>query len=334
MILSLILIVLLLGGGGWWVVNNRIKYEPKGEEGRRISQDLEKYDFDSLRKRGGISGLWEVVGEPKDVNVRRKNTKTNVTWKTSIFRFQSNDKWISGVVNYESGEKRPVIILVRGFAESVGYYPGSGSWKMADELAKNGFATVSIDFLGYGLSEKESVDPLEARFEKVVSVLDLIETVKRQSFVDPNKIGFWAHSNGGQIVLSVLEATGGFYPTVLWAPMTNPFPQSVLETADEGEAGEPIRKMVAEFEKRYDARRYAVENYYQWMNSPIKIFQGTADVWCKVEWQQAVVDKLERFEKRAELDVVEGDDHNFSKNWDEVAEKTVSFFEGVGYNTQ
>ena len=317
-------VVAILGWRYYW--EHKELWLPLGAKREVISQNLEQYDFDSLKKRGGVSGLWEVLGEPEDVNVRRKNIKEKVTWTSKIFRFQTNKKWISGMVNYVPGEKRPVVLMVRGYAETAGYYPGSGSWKMADELAKNGFATVSIDFLGYGSSDQESRDSLEARFEKVVSVLDLMETIKGLDFVDPNKLFLWAHSNGGQIVLSVLEATGGNYPTVLWAPMTNPFPQSVLETADAGESGEPIRQLIANFEKRYDARRYAVENYYQWINSPVKIFQGTADVWCKVAWQQQVVERLKELGKSAELEVVNGDDHNFSKDWDEVARQTVDYY--------
>ena len=321
------IVMMVVGGwGGWWILNNKIKYNPLGSNKSIINLNLEKYDFDNLRNRGGVVGEWEMLGDPVDVNIRRRGIKTKVDWVSKIFRFQSNGKWISGMVNFKEGEKRPTVIMVRGYAETAGYYPGSGSWKMADELAKKGMATVSIDFLGYGQSDLESANSLEARFEKVMSLLDLLETVKQLDFVDPAKIGFWAHSNGGQIVLSVLEATGGKYSTVLWAPMTNAFPQSVLETADEGDAGAPIRKLITDFEKNYDPRRYAFENYYHWIRSPVMIFQGTADVWCKVEWQQKVVAELTRAGNEAKLRVVEGDDHNFSKNWEVVAGETVDYY--------
>ena len=321
----IIVILLVVGTGGWWVVNDRVKWRPVGTEGPIISHDLEKYDFDALRKRGGRAGAFEILGEPVEVNLRRNNISEKISWESKVFRFQSNGKWISGMVNYwDDGARHPTVIMVRGYAEKGGYYSGFGSWKMADELAKVKFNTVSIDFLGYATSDKESSDVLEARFEKVVSVLDLLSTISSLPYVDGNKIGFWAHSNGGQIVLSVLEVTGERYPTVLWAPMTQAFPQSILDTAEATESA-GARAMINQFEKLYDSRRYAFENYYQWVRSPVKIFQGTADVWCKVEWQQKVVAALQNAGNRAELGVIKGDDHNFSKYWEIVANQTVSF---------
>jgi dipeptidyl aminopeptidase/acylaminoacyl peptidase len=167
---------------------------------------------------------------------------------------------------------------------------------------------------------------MAARFEKVNAVLDLIESAKQLPWVDKNYIGIWAHSNGGQIALSVLEVIGGGYPTVLWAPMTNPFPQSVLDTASSlDDGGSAVNAAIAEFEKHYDPRRYAFENYYEWMNAPILIQQGTADDQVKVEWQQSVVNSLKKLGKEVSLVIYQGDDHNLSKSWNEAVGKDIEF---------
>lgn len=198
-------------------------------------------------------------------------------YETQVFTFESEGRTISGTLNIPNPELsslKKAVILVRGYAEEEGYYPGSGTWKVAWILANEGYATFSIDFLGYGLSDEESTDVLEARFVKVANVMDLIESVKALPWVDKENIGIWAHSNGGQIVLSVLETLGGNYPTVLWAPMTQTFPESVLSTI---EADSPVKAVIQDFEKHYDSRRYAFENYYDWIEAPILIQQGTAD---------------------------------------------------------
>ncbi|MPM56554.1 hypothetical protein SDC9_103360 [bioreactor metagenome] len=217
--------------------------------------------------------------------------------------------------------------MIRGFAEAQGYFVGSGSWKMADELARNGFVTISLDFFGFGLSDQESTDILEARFEKPVSVLDLIESVKSLDFVDSEKIGIWAHSNGGQIAISVLETTSKNYPTVLWAPMTNPFPKSVLETIDENsESGKIVKDRIDQFEKEYDSKLYSIDNFYNDIQAPILIHQGTADEWCKVSWQKDLQNKLKKLGKEVILDVREGSDHNLKQSWDDVAKMDIEFF--------
>jgi dipeptidyl aminopeptidase/acylaminoacyl peptidase len=293
---------------------------------------LEKYDFDALKSRGGFAGKITIGGPIKAVEDRRKAAKKVYTTKftTREIFFTSNGKKISGMINYqpEKSSLSKVIIMVRGYADKPGYYPGSGSWAVADKLAEAGYATVSLDFLGYADSDEESGDMMEARFEKVVSVLDLIESVKQLPWVDKDHIGIWAHSNGGQITLSVLEVTGARYPTVLWAPMTNPFPQSIIDTAptlDDG--GKAVMATIAEFEKHYDARRYAFENYYDWIQAPILIQQGTADDQVKVDWQRNVVENLTGKGKQVKLMIYDGDDHNLKKNWETAVEEDVKFLE-------
>jgi dipeptidyl aminopeptidase/acylaminoacyl peptidase len=198
---------------------------------------------------------------------------------------------------------------------------------VADELAKAGFVAVSIDFLGFGGSDGESFDMLEARFEKVPAVMDLLASVQALDFVDENRVGIWAHSNGGQIALSVLEILGGKMPTVLWAPMTNPFSKSVLDTADDlDDGGKLVKETIEEFEKRYDSRRYGFENYYDWMEAPILINQGTGDYWCQMDWQTEVVSELLKRGKQASLRVWPGDDHNLSRNWEEAVVEDTAFF--------
>lgn len=335
-----------VGGVGWWYTSENLN---PVSVGKIESQKLEKYDFDNLRKlyreaenegqTHRSARTLEILGEIPQVIDRRKLIKDRkheeYRFQTREIRFKSGEKWISGMMNYypnvgaQSITPVPVIIMIRGFAESAGYYPGSGSWRAADELAREGYTTISLDFLGYGHSEAESTDILEARFDKVVQVLDLLETVKAQPWVDKNKIGFWAHSNGGQITLSVLEITGERYPTVLWAPMTQKFPDSVLSTND---PDSPIHAILGEFMKHYDTRRYAFENYYSWIKAPVLIQQGTRDEWCQVEWQQEVIRGIGR--EDAQLVVYEGADHNMGGSppagggeiWKEAIKKDILWF--------
>lgn len=346
----MVCILVGMGVATYWLMGNEdlIMLNPRGAKKAIDNKKLEKYDFDSLKKRGGVGSEIKFSGVPEGVKIRRENELISEygkrNWKkydvrnfeTKTITYESNGKKISGMMNIpkmptyaEASAGKPAIIMVRGFADSAGYYIGSGSWKMADKLAESGFVTVSLDFLGFGGSDNESMDILEARFEKVVSVMDLIESVKKLGFVDPSRIGIWAHSNGGQIVLSVLEVTGGNYPTTLWAPMTNPFPKSVLDTAGDDEAGRIVRKAIEDFEKQYDSRRYAFENYYSWINAPIIIHQGTADEWCEVSWQQDLQSRLKQLNKVVTLYIYKGDDHNLKKNWEMVSDRDISFFKGL-----
>ena len=350
-----IILILFIGGGvvgwkmGWWKLETEFKnpirstsLKLRQTEKKTIvknSEYLAQYNFENLKKRENKSSEIKKIGKALIVEEARKELikrgdlegKT-FNFETSAITFESNGKKISGMMNmpsYAPSELRkgkPAIIMIRGFAESEGYFVGSGSWKMADELARNGFVTISLDFLGFGLSDQESTDILEARFEKPVGVLDLIESVKSLEIVDPEKIGIWAHSNGGQIAISVLEITGKNYPTVLWAPMTKPFPESVLETMDDSENGKIVKQKIADFEKEYDSKLYSIDNFYDSIQASILIHQGTVDEWCKVSWQKDLQSRLKKMGKEVVLDIQEGNDHNLKQNWDDVAKMDIEFF--------
>jgi len=324
-----IIMILVLGGVGWgvywwqWQVKS-----PGGREKKPLIGVLEKYDFDSLRQRGGVVSEMIMGANLEGVELRRKEKPIN--FKSESFSFESGGKRITGMISIPMttrSNKMAAIIMIRGYADKEGYYTGSGSWRVADELAKAGLVTVSLDFLGFGGSDGESLDMLEARFEKVPAVLDLIASVKALDFVDDKKIGIWAHSNGGQIALSVGEILGERIPMVLWAPMTNPFPASVLETVDDlDDGGKAVKEAISDFEKHYDIRRYAFENYYDWVNFPLIIHQGTADYWCKMEWQKEVERELIKRNKTIKLYQWKGDDHNLSRNWEEIVKLDAKFF--------
>lgn len=104
--------------------------------------------------------------------------------------------------------------------------------------------------------------------------------------------------------------------------MTQAFPDSVLSTID---TGSPVKGIIEEFEKHYDTRRYAFENYYEWIKAPILIQQGTADDQVKVDWQQTVVSGLTTLEKEATLVIYNGNDHNLSKSWNEAVGKDIEW---------
>lgn len=323
---GVILIVAVAAGVYFWP---KRWLNPNGSEKQIPELNLMKYDFDSLRQRGGVASEIVIGGTIPAVEVRRKAAKLVYKNKfvTREISFESDGKKVSGMMNYyDDGVKRPVVIMIRGYADTAGYYPGYGTWRVADKLADEGYTTVSSDFLGYADSDAASTDVMEARFHKVVEVLDLIASVKQLPWVDKNHIGIWAHSNGGQIALSVLEVTGVKYPTALWAPMTDPFPQSLIDTADPGDDTQKTTDFVNVFLQHYDGRRYAFQNYYAWIQAPILIQQGTADDQVKVEWQQTVISSLKSLGKKAELTIYQGDDHNMSRDWEKVVVEDKGFY--------
>jgi len=238
-------------------------------------------------------------------------------------------KKTSGLINIPkpTTEKYPLIIMVRGYIDPSNYTTGTGSKNLGYFLAENGFLTVAPDFLGYGQSDKESGNIFESRFQTYTTILSLIKSVNQLKNWDGKNIFLWGHSNGGQIVLYTLEATGAQIPTVFWAPVSKPFPYSILYYTDESQDhGRLIRQELAKFEEDYDVEKFSVTNYFNRIKAPILILQGTADEAVPEKWSQNLYKTLLNLGLEVNYIVYSGADHNLRPTWNEAAQKTLDFF--------
>ena len=153
---------------------------------------------------------------------------------------------------------------------------------------------------------------------------------------DGENLFIWAHSNGGQIALTTLAASGADYPTVLWAPVTKEFPYSVLYYLDESEdGGKFIRSELAKLEKKYEAGKFSFTNYLDRIKAPIQLYQGGTDDAIPLEWSRNFVALLRRSRNVSEwedknlgveyFEYPEAD-HNLMPDWDGVVENNIEFY--------
>lgn len=283
---------------------------------------------------------------------------------TLLFTYESQGKNISGAFNLKIDDKtanKPVIIMIRGYVPPEGYFTGAGTKNAATVFAENDYLTLAPDFLGFGISDGEPKDTWEARFIKVVNVIDLIKTVQefpeidlgtiknfpiKKISLDASKIGIWGHSNGGQIAVSTLEVLGSNLPTTLWAPVLAPFPYSIMYFTDENDdEGKEARKYLSQFEADYDVFDFSLTKHLDRLNGPIQIQHGTNDDSALVSWTEEFLAKVDlENESRAtassesatrsatkneiKIDFYKypGANHNLQPNWDEAIQKDLSFF--------
>lgn len=272
-----------------------------------------KYSVEELGKRSYSSVIeW---GE---------KTATEESFFAQKFYFDSDEKRVSGLAHIpDDCGKCPVIVQIRGYADPAVYQPGYGTWRSAEKFADAGFISLAPDFLGYGESVSPSADVFEERFEKYTTVLNLLGAVEIWDKSNGN-IGIWGHSNGGQIALTVLEASERDYPTTLWAPVSAGFPYSILYYMDDNNPGDKeLRKILVDFESLYETNKFNLLNYLDRIKVVIQLHQGTADASVPVEWNRNLAKELiniEYFE-------YPGADHNLLPAWSLAVERDIEFFE-------
>jgi alpha-beta hydrolase superfamily lysophospholipase len=236
---------------------------------------------------------------------------------------------VSGMAIVPKGEGPfPLVFMVRGYVDPTIYSTGVGTHRAAEFFASHGFLTIAPDFLGYADSTTEAGNVFESRFQTYTTALSVLQSVSSLSQWDHKHIFLWAHSNGGQIALTLLEVTGKDYPTVLWAPVTKPFPYSVLYYTDESaDQGKFLRQETAKFESVYDASFYSLTTYMDRIVAPIQLHQGTADDAVPYDWSQSFVSRLKSLKKDVTFFTYPGADHNLQPDWSTVVQRDLDFYQ-------
>lgn len=286
---------------------------------------LLKYTFSALQKRPYSPS------EIKFEKILHKNPGST-TW---LFSYLSDGSRVSGAATLPNGVStasafsNPVVILLHGYVEQKTYYTGFASEHVANYLATNGYVTFAPDYLGYGESDKPSADVFEERFQTYTTVLNLISSLTTHYRLPTTHLGLWAHSNGGQIALSVLAISGKPIPSVLWAPVSKPFPYNILYYTDQfDDRGKSLRKALADFEKDYDVEPYSTPNFWSWIKAPILLLQGSADNDVPKIWTDQLDQALEKEATTSAIryQIIPGADHNMTPGWNEAASRTLNFF--------
>lgn len=315
-----------------------------------------------------IPALSQRVYQPSRITIESEIADED-TYTSYIFSYTTMGKKMTGQLNLPKPvpAEASAIIMVRGYVPLEIYESGVGTRNAARILAENGFITVAPNFFGFGGSDPEFEEGWQARFAKPIQVIELIKTLEAEPIILPSTFtatqrdatvaienhGLWGHSNGGQIVLTTLEALQQPIPATLWAPVTAPFPYSVLFFSDESQdEGKSMRLWLSQFEADYDVFDFTLTKHLDRLRGPLQLHHGTADEAALQVWSDEFTDKLEIENQRREavqkaaatnsaeiatpsafLQPIEytyytypGADHNLQPGWDTVVERDLEFF--------
>ena len=309
---------------------------------------LDKYTIENLAKTEIPAGK---------INIKDK-IKEGEKYTSYLFEFEFNSnldgktfKKTTGQINLPSrpeasgpeAKSFPIIVMFRGYVDQNIYTTGMGTKNSSAYFAQNGFVTIAPDFLGYAGSDSEAGNIFESRFQTYVTALSLLKTLEvlqshpelisgssplTQLLTTHNsQLALWAHSNGGQIALTILEITGKSYPTTLWAPVSKPFPYSILYYTDESDdGGKLIRRELAKFEEDYDTDLYSLTKYLDRIYAPLAIHQGTSDDAVPFAWTDTLVTILKKQGNDVTYFKYPGADHNLTPGWDSAVERSLEFY--------
>jgi len=270
-----------------------------------------KYTISAMRSRsygGGTVQILEKLGE--------KNSFTRYK-----IRYISDGLLIYGFMNIPKGEGPfPVIIAIHGNYNLESYQLMPYSTYDADVLSRASYLVIHPNMRGFG--ESNSGDD-RYRSGLAIDILNLIGIVKAQGLqigtlekANPERIGIWAHSMGGEVALRVITVSNDIKATMLYAPMTGDIIKNAQFLNNKEELDTPAHLISA------------ISPHYSYGNitSALKLYHGTADLVVPVEYGRETCQMLTDLGKEINCAFYEGAKHTFNSNYTDGFHKSFLYF--------
>jgi dipeptidyl aminopeptidase/acylaminoacyl peptidase len=162
--------------------------------------------------------------------------------------------------------------------------------------------------------------------------------MQRYGNADPNRIGMWGHSMGGNIALRALVIDPRIKVAVIWAGVTATY-KDMLENWHPTGGDRPPPSFSGGWPGKFTDRFGTPEQnpgfwdsispmaYLADNTAPIQLHHGTGDDEVPLQFSQTLANDLRAAGKPVELYTYAGADHNISQGFSLAMSRSVAFFD-------
>lgn len=264
-------------------------------------------------------------------------------YKRFVTSYMSEGLKIYGLLTVPNGDPPtngwPAIIFNHGYIEPSVYRTTDKYVAYQDAFAREGYVTFKSDYRGHGNSEGEARGGYGAN-DYTIDVLNAVSTIQKYDNVDAARIGMWGHSMGGHITLESMVVNQGIKVGVIWAGVVGSY-QDIFERwrrrnpdrptplpGGRGSWRNELAKLHGEPEDNPDFwNSLSATSYIDEISGPIQLHHGTEDESVDQELSINLERLLKEHNKKVELYLYEGDDHNIGNNLRTALNRSVAFFD-------
>jgi dipeptidyl aminopeptidase/acylaminoacyl peptidase len=255
--------------------------------------------------------------------------------------YQSDGLKIFGLLTVPQGTKPatgwPVIIFNHGYIPPTVYRTTERYVAYVDAFARNGYIVFKPDYRGFGSSQGTPISAYGAP-DDTVDVLNAVTTLQRYAEADPNRIGMWGHSMGGNITLRALVIDPRIKVAVIWAGVTATY-TDLLENWHPTGGDRPPPSFSGGWPGKFiDQFGTPEQNPAFWdsispmayladITAPIQLHHGTGDTEVPLQFAQTLANDLHTANKPVELYTYAGADHNLAQGFTLAMTRSVTFFD-------
>jgi dipeptidyl aminopeptidase/acylaminoacyl peptidase len=258
-----------------------------------------------------------------------------------VASYQSDGLKIFALLTVPNGAKPasgwPVIIFNHGYIPPTVYRTTERYIAYVDAFARNGYIVFKPDYRGFGSSQGQPVSAYYAP-DDTVDVLNAVTSLQRYPAADPNRIGMWGHSMGGNITLRALVIDPRIKVAVIWAGVNATYKDLLENWHPVG--GEPVAPAFGGGHRQGYLAQFGTPEqnpgfwdsispmaYLADITAPIQLHQGTADTEVPLQFSQTLANDLQAAGKPVELYTYAGADHNISQGFTLAMARSVAYFD-------
>jgi len=264
-----------------------------------------------------------------------------VDYSRYVVSYQSDGLKIFALLTVPTGEKPlsgwPVIVFNHGYIPPAQYRTTERYVAYQDELARAGYITFKSDYRGNGSSEGTPSGHFAPGY--TIDVLNAVGSLKKYVEADPNRIGMWGHSLGGEIALRAMVISQDIKAGVIWAGTVAPLAEQLSMwgggTSRGAHSPGATSTGSSDLAEQYGTPEenpdfwasLSANSYLGDLSGPLQLHHGTADAEVPLSFSQGLYDQVIQAGQTAELYTYPGSDHNISLGFDLAMQRTIEFFD-------
>lgn len=262
-----------------------------------------------------------------------------------IVSYLSDGLKIHALLTIPTGNKPtmgwPAIVFNHGYIPPDQYQTNERYVAYVDAFARNGYVVFKPDYRGHGQSEGQ---PEGAYYSPAyaIDVLNAVSSIKKYKDVNPNKIGMWGHSLGGNLTLRSMVISKDIKVGVIWAgvvgtyeELMNKWTRTTPWQPSPREAASHVRSIRSHLVETYGTPeknpefwqsidpRYFIKD----ISGPLQLHQGTADDEVPTLFSESLSNDLKKAGKTVEYFTYPGADHNLFQSFTLAMDRSVAFFD-------
>ena len=261
-----------------------------------------------------------------------------------IVSYRSDGLKIYALMTVPNGPKPatgwPVVIFNHGSIPPAQYVTTERYVAYQDAFARAGYISFKSDYRGHGKSEGRARSSFSSA-DYTTDVLNALASLKNYKDADPNRIGMWGHSMGGQITLRAMVISKDIKAGVIWSgtvasqvyELTHPRHPAAGPTATPGPlTGRGGRaQMLAQYGTPEQNPAFwnsiSPNSYLADLSGPLQLHHGLADTTVPPVYSDLLLTEVMAAGKPVELYTYPGDNHNISNHFNTAMARSVAFMD-------